>query len=116
MFTEREVNTLLLALRNHQHQAPMKDDFGYTETHLNADEIDELCERINCDPYPGEDMASHLSAIWTVCFGYQEELIPFEDYEESDRETYKMYREEWDDICFHMARITEALNIKHEDT
>lgn len=59
---ERELATVLAALRNWQRQWPSKElldistDSGAVEP-LNLVEIDELCENLNADPYTNDQSA-----------------------------------------------------------
>ena len=54
MLTDRELATVLWALRRLQNALDTEDQKGYVhfEEHdpLTSDEIDALCERLNCQP------------------------------------------------------------------
>jgi hypothetical protein len=59
-FTDRELATLLAALRYWQQglddndgEAPLRDHFEDEVTPLTPEEINDLCERLNCGPVHG---------------------------------------------------------------
>lgn len=78
-------------------------------------------------PIEYDDPRDHLNLIWQKLHAYQEEMIPFDKYEsgfrlqdsdpmkESMIATYEMYREEWDNICFAMARLAEMVGVAPEE-
>ena len=48
-----------------------------------------------------------LSSVWDVLYMAREDCIP------EGQDDY--YDEQWDEVCAAMAKIHEALNIKHEE-
>ena len=50
-----------------------------------------------------------LNTIWEALHSYRERCIPENDSGDCDH-TNKTYDEQWDDICYAMARIKEMLN------
>ena len=53
------------------------------------------------------ELIKSLSSVWDVLDMAREDCIP-EGRDES-------YDEQWDEVCEAMAKIHEALNIKHEE-
>jgi len=50
--------------------------------------------------------SKELSRIWEVLHAYREDCIPEGD---------EIYDEEWDDICYAMARIKETIDIDKKE-
>ena len=53
------------------------------------------------------ELIKSLSSVWDVLDMAREDCIP------EGRDEY--YDEQWDEVCEAMAKIHEALNIKHEE-